>query len=624
MVQKQWSIKNQQRSTRIIKRLVARTAEQPGPAQWLLPLRRGEELTVSGGLDFRVIRGAVEIWGASCRPSSEFQRVVAPPWSALPRLRAAGPSGTAGAPAELAAEAEEAETDDVREFLQSRSWPVVLCLRAVGPEPPGSLPAPVRERLLAPLERQRLRAHRAWPSLVEQFAGLAAQPTSARPPVLLVTGPKGVGKSACCRYFANSLLGALGEVYYLETDLGQPELGPPTLVSLYRLRRPLLQAPHSEQGWQECLCSFFAGGTSPATHPVLYVKCMRAAFDRYVSECSDSGSPVPPLVVNSHGWVTGLGLELVQVLLGIVQAQLVIRIQSPSSSQAPPLGDAAAEGHGTGLQRRRRTALARCGPLALALGEAALASEEPRSSVVVDVDSLAGASQGGAVRAPSLGAVELRWLRLACHFRPDLDPCKAPASLTPRAFFRCVPRVRLPLRGLRFGLVHGGCLAPGEVEAAFTGTVVALCRAEAPLAPLQPAEDAEADGKTGVTELPAVLGREDAQEAAECIGIGYVHSFDFAVGDVEVRVAPSIDTLAKVGVILRGDVSWEPNSVRGQRVMMAGMAADNVPVSLQPHCCSWALEGPATGAKVLSSRRNLKRKRSGAAGGAGAAAPGSG
>ena len=49
---------------------------------------------------------------------------------------------------------------------------------------------------------------------------------------------------------------------------------------------------------------FFAGAATPATHPALYTASVAAAFDTYCEMVKDSAMPAP-LMVNSHGWVTG-------------------------------------------------------------------------------------------------------------------------------------------------------------------------------------------------------------------------------------------------------------------------------------------------------------------------------
>ena len=256
MSHKAWCGRKQGRSQRIIKRLVVIGDD------FLLPLRIGEELTLTGSLDLRVLRGAAEVWGS--RLSHEFQRIVVPPWSATPRVLAVRSSGEVPETAD--------EGPEVRAFLAARKWPVILCLRnqsCASSDPKERLES-MKDVLTSPDARPRLRAHRAWPSIVQHFVDHCLRSSRPQSPaVLLVMGAKGVGKSTCCRFLVNSLLSLqVPEVYFLETDLGQPELGPPGVVTLHRIRKPMLQVPHSEQHRHESRLERSPNGPVLQSHPV--------------------------------------------------------------------------------------------------------------------------------------------------------------------------------------------------------------------------------------------------------------------------------------------------------------------------------------------------------------------
>ena len=112
--------------------------------------------------------------------------------------------------------------------------------------------------------------------------------------------------------------------------MGQPELGPPGVVTLHRITQPLLQVPHAEQHHHQRLAAFFAGAVTPSTHPELFVASVAAAFNSYIEAQQGVVRPAP-LMVNSHGWTTGLGLELVQQVVAISRAQLVLRLKALQS-----------------------------------------------------------------------------------------------------------------------------------------------------------------------------------------------------------------------------------------------------------------------------------------------------
>lgn len=157
---------------------------------------------------------------------------------------------------------------------------------------------------------------RDWAARAES-AALAA--TRGDATALAVFGPKGVGKSTLARHCANGIVRARGACAWLDLDCGQPELTAPGMVSLTILRAPLLGPPqtHQASGAEYAgapsapLYAGFVGDVSPQGDPEAYVRgavaCVRA--------WADLGEDKPPLVVNTSGWVKGLGLELAEEIL---------------------------------------------------------------------------------------------------------------------------------------------------------------------------------------------------------------------------------------------------------------------------------------------------------------------
>jgi len=593
MPERQWGPRRQERCRRVLKRLVERTGVERG--ELLVPLRTGEELTLSNCIDVRVVRGCVEIWGALLRPSPDYVPIVAPPWAALPRLRARA------APEDSGPEPLGEEDPEVRAFLAERNWPTVLCLRAAGAP---STATELRQLLEVPLEKPRLQAHSAWPTLVEKFSEACKGLAPEEPPVLLVMGNKGVGKSCCCRYFVNALLDGASEVCYLETDLGQPELGPPGLVSLHRVRRPLLQAAHAAQHRHECSARYFAGGVTPGVEPALYVRCVRAAFQAHL-QLRSGDTPLPPLVVNTHGWSQGLGLEFTRAILSIVRPQLIVRIGADLETPREVLNYREEHDSAQPPAKRRRTRLARYGPLAVSLGEAAGGSLDERApSVLVDVRSQV-IKRAGQTRGPPPS--ENRWLRFTSYFRPDLDPCTRPAGMRARELFGSLPRGRLPLTKLRFGLVHMS-LPASEIEAAFTGTIAALCSLGSAAT-----RDvvAEAQGPGSEEErLPRLLwtrpGDSQAALAPRCIAVAYIHSFDVDTREVTFFSPASKAELQEVDAILRGDIIWDPHAVRGVE-LPSGPRGTAFVSPLTPYCCTWSLDGLSSGTRAAKTKHMAHR-----------------
>merc|ERR1712232_399039 len=190
-------------------------------------------------------------------------------------------------------------------------------------------------------------------------------------------------------------------------------------------------------------------------------------------------------------------------------------------------------------------------------------------------------------------APELRWLRVASYFRRDIDPCNPPRVQSMRDFFSSLPSIRLPLHSLKFGL-SCGTLLESEVETAFTGTVVALCRGA------EKGDSAVAvSGSHGTVSVVGKLAADDVR----FIALAFVHSFDFVKGNLLVYTNSSEHTFDTNITVVRGKIEWEPHTAKGTRVPKEASSF------LQPYVGSWVLQGIATGARVRSQRTNVAQTR---------------
>ncbi|GLC63737.1 hypothetical protein PLESTF_000068700 [Pleodorina starrii] len=205
---------------------------------------------------------------------------------------------------------------------------------------------------------------RDWAQAVDDVCAAAA---SGAPVVLAVLGAKGMGKSSLARLITNRLLdlaqqqepdpmgagtgggsgggsgsgGGWPAVAFLDTDVGQPEFTPPGLLSLHLLGpgSPLVGPPHahSRQPW----AARFVGDVSPQHDPQLYLSAAQALYGTYwnwAQGLAAIGCPWPPLVVNTHGWVKGLGFDLLTQLLRLVAPTHVIQIRGGSEKKNLPRG----------------------------------------------------------------------------------------------------------------------------------------------------------------------------------------------------------------------------------------------------------------------------------------------
>jgi hypothetical protein len=176
-------------------------------------------------------------------------------------------------------------------------------------------------------------------------------------PTVFVGGPTGCGKSTLVRFLVNALLSqqvaGVGAVAFLDLDLGQPEHTPPGMLSLAVVARPLLTPPHlrthfclpggtagggdGDARWAAATPSaesaaagggsgggafstapaavlrmHFLGAPSPRDGPAAFIAAASALIAHYREALAPRGVP---LVVNSHGWVRGLGFEALSAVL---------------------------------------------------------------------------------------------------------------------------------------------------------------------------------------------------------------------------------------------------------------------------------------------------------------------
>lgn len=209
----------------------------------------------------------------------------------------------------------------------------------------------------------------------------------------MVCGAKGVGKSTFVRLAVNTLLRRVPEVALLDADCGQPEVTPPGLVSLSLLRAPLLGPPAARLGLSTAprpVDARFIGDVSPKSDPQGYAAAVEALLRAWRGGATGDA----PLVINTQGWVRGLGLELLSALLSSARPTHLATLRAPDTDRGPPPG------------------LFWCGPdevqpacVVLPLASAAPQAAAQRGGDEADVEEGVG---GGGGNAPQRSPADLR------------------------------------------------------------------------------------------------------------------------------------------------------------------------------------------------------------------------
>ncbi|KAM4703283.1 polynucleotide 5'-hydroxyl-kinase NOL9 [Rhinophrynus dorsalis] len=146
-------------------------------------------------------------------------------------------------------------------------------------------------------------------------------------PVILVCGPRNVGKSTFIRYLINKLLNHLPCVSHLDCDLGQTEFTPPGCVSLLNITKPVLGPPFTHQ--QEAQKMVFFGETTCEQDMERFVESVKYVITSYRRE--------QPLIINTMGWVKGFGLLLLIDLIHLLSPTHIVQITAKGSDDMEPL-----------------------------------------------------------------------------------------------------------------------------------------------------------------------------------------------------------------------------------------------------------------------------------------------
>ncbi|KAG5536758.1 hypothetical protein RHGRI_024255 [Rhododendron griersonianum] len=226
----------------------------------------------------------------------------------------------------------------------------------------------------------------------EAAESIAYDSITTPPPVALICGAKNSGKTTFSRHLLNILLQRYKRVAYLDTDVGQTEFTAPGCLSLTVVDKI---TPGANQLSQEHLkglfkidpCNlthavkyvtfdinlamlgfmltwlaglqpgqdaellenlappcFFYGDISSKRDPSAYLKFIFALYDCYrkvycMSNHSESpGNTGVPLVVNTPGWVKGIGYDLLVDMLKHISPTHIVKICISAESKNLPAG----------------------------------------------------------------------------------------------------------------------------------------------------------------------------------------------------------------------------------------------------------------------------------------------
>lgn len=148
-----------------------------------------------------------------------------------------------------------------------------------------------------------------------------------------VVGGTGVGKSSVCRMLMNRLLQSGNDrVALLDVDPGQPMLHTPGSISLRICAAPVLSQPaHTLHSLEEPLMTEFVGSLSPKYDVQLYNQAVARLVQAYYNKLYPESIPI---VVNTMGWVKGIGFGCLCALLSQLRLTYVLELIRSGDEQS--------------------------------------------------------------------------------------------------------------------------------------------------------------------------------------------------------------------------------------------------------------------------------------------------
>lgn len=444
----------------------------------------------------------------------------------------------------------------------------------------------------------------------------AGRTAGGPPAVVVICGAKKVGKSTFSRCLTNNLLNTLPCVAYLDvgellavpsfvglssvvflltvflitgaphktlyTDCGQPEFTPPGLVSLSLLTAPVVGLPHHHQHMPSR--AHFIGDISPAADPVYFVQCIASLYTWYYTHARSHWSRrgvgdddatkrldssdlliLPPLIVNTHGWIKGFGLDILVDVLQQLAITHFVHICSPNTRKNLP------SGYFWASEKSSAPCRAMPPPVMYEIPAASSASAAPDG---------AGWHTGGSESHGGVPAVEQR----ALHWNAFAEACIACGRNND-----CVSNLEEGGHDLDYDSVGDRLAAAVPYEVAFSDVCVNILHAQVPTSQFAFVLNGAVVGLMTSSVAPL-----KAEGPAVCLGLGIVRAIDPDLKKIYVLTPLKEDVLQRVSVLGVGRLELPPGLLQTKRF-------------LSPYLALHSLVASGTGAGTQRARNNLLR-----------------
>lgn len=145
---------------------------------------------------------------------------------------------------------------------------------------------------------------------------------------LLVCGYSGAGKSTFVRCISNHLLSHRQRIVLIDTDVGQPEMNPPGLISAHLITHFRLGAAAASNRMVPIAARYF-GDVTAREDPDLYAQFISEVTEAAMKFANEHNCPI---IINCSGWLAGVGADLLRFLQNCANPSHVAILQFPNSA----------------------------------------------------------------------------------------------------------------------------------------------------------------------------------------------------------------------------------------------------------------------------------------------------
>ncbi|KXZ44284.1 hypothetical protein GPECTOR_70g515 [Gonium pectorale] len=165
-------------------------------------------------------------------------------------------------------------------------------------------------------------AHQTLNQRREEASKAAPGSAACRGPVVAVLGPTDSGKSTLCRLLGNWAVRSGWQPVFVDLDVGQGTITVPGCLAALPLEQPADVA----DGWSADIpLVFYYGHSSPGENPQLFkTLCDKLAALLARRAAADPRAAASGVLINTFGWVDGLGYELQKHIIAAFQCDVVL------------------------------------------------------------------------------------------------------------------------------------------------------------------------------------------------------------------------------------------------------------------------------------------------------------